>query len=501
MSSRFDRWPLWLFLVFTTLIYWAFAVRICLDRALWFDEIFTYYVASQDSLAALLSALLSGMDNQPPFDAILRHLSMRLFGAGELAFRLPSMLSIYLTFLLLVWLGVRIHSDLAGMLAGTLLFLGDGYTYLMEGRPYPVIIALTALCCVFWRLLANRDYKPPYLWALLGFALGAAITSHYYTIALAAAVGFASIAACLRQRRILPGIGVMALVLAGFAFWVLPYAMAAKSAMGNSFWAPAPSIPSVARVALAQFSSYGFWLVTILGIAALVFPRTSREDRLRVDFTEVVLLVSIMLAPFLHYLLANFYTNAYVSRYSIFILVAGSILVGAFLAKQMSDSLQLRFALALCCILLVFFQLRYMKALITEVHFVRGVVAEIAKDGNGDIVVPTPKDYLQLFHYADPETRKRLVFLYNDPEEMRKFKSTTISKGLRLLGQHIPLVVKDYQPYIQNHNQIVVIKPRDRDFSWLDDRLIADGFTLTQAAGHNDQVLFLATRPDSLQNR
>lgn len=492
MTSKRDRFPLWFFLVATTCIYWGFAIQLCTDRALWFDELFTYYVASSDSLQTLLAALQKGMDNQPPFDAILRHFSMQLLGQGELAFRFPSMLCIYVTFLLLVWLGIRTHSDLAGMLAGTLLFLGEGYTYLMEGRPYPVIIALTALCCVFWRLLVDREYKPLYLWGLLGLSLGCALVSHYYTVALVAAVGFASIAACLRQRRILPGIGVMAIVLGGFVLAVLPYAAAAKSAMGNSFWSPAPSLPAVARVALSQFSTYGFWLVTILGIASVLFPRAPGQSKIRLNSTEAVLWGTIMLAPLIHYLVAHLYTNAYVARYSIFALVSGSLVAAIFLARQLPESLQLRFALAACCISLIFFQLRFAKATITKVSFVQELVAGMSTAGDQDLIIPSVKDYLQLFHYADAQTKKRLVFLYNDPAEILKFKTTTLSLSLRLLSRHLPLTVKDYQPYIQNHKQLVVIKPRDRDFIWLDDQLRADGFTLIQSPGQNNQVMYLA---------
>ena len=49
-----------------------FAVLAAHWRPLWYDELFTLYVASEPTLRDVLRALLSGADTNPPLDYVLR---------------------------------------------------------------------------------------------------------------------------------------------------------------------------------------------------------------------------------------------------------------------------------------------------------------------------------------------------------------------------------------------------------------------------------------------
>lgn len=484
-----------MFLALATAVYAWLGSRLCIEKAFWFDELYTYRLAAQPSIAELLSGLREGMDAQPPLDSLLRHASLQVFGTGELALRLPSLLALYIAFVCLVWLGSRMHSGVAGILAGTMLFLGDGYGYLMEARPYAIVLALTALCCVQWRLLAERDYESPLLWFLLGATQSLALAAHYYACGLLFCVGLAVLMAFRERRRFLPGAILMAIPLALAALWLLPYASATVSNLGSKWWSPAPSIPSSARVVLTQFSAQGFWLVTLLALAVLIARGGLENYTLRVRPAEITLLAAILLVPFFHYLLANFVTHAYVSRYSLFALIAGCLLSGALLASRIPAARGFPLLIAACGLLLIFFQLRYSRTVLTTVTTVRGIAAEVAKLPPGDIVVPSIKDFLQIHDYSDAPTKARLVLLYSDPHELRLLNSIAISKSLRLVCQREQIGIKSYEDYIATHDRLLLLKPRDPDFIWIDKQLRADGFTFTLAPADSEQILFVATRP------
>ena len=67
-----------------------FAVLAAHWRPLWYDELFTLYVASEPTTGDVLRALLHGADTNPPLDYLLRHASLAAFGDSSVAFRWPS---------------------------------------------------------------------------------------------------------------------------------------------------------------------------------------------------------------------------------------------------------------------------------------------------------------------------------------------------------------------------------------------------------------------------
>src|SRR5215831_11438554 len=87
-AALLDTWlnarPVWQRLVFL-----VFLMLPCVACGAWKpltnDEIFTFEVARLGSLSGIWRALAAGADNHPPLDYMLRHISMALFGQGELA--------------------------------------------------------------------------------------------------------------------------------------------------------------------------------------------------------------------------------------------------------------------------------------------------------------------------------------------------------------------------------------------------------------------------------
>src|ERR1051325_1232310 len=60
-----------------------------IGRRMWFDELFTYYIAQAPSISQLLDGI-AHVDLNPPLSYILVRFCHKLFGASEVATRLPS---------------------------------------------------------------------------------------------------------------------------------------------------------------------------------------------------------------------------------------------------------------------------------------------------------------------------------------------------------------------------------------------------------------------------
>ena len=61
------------------------AVLAAVRQPLWYDELFTFHIASLTNPPAVLQALLTGADIHPPLDYIVRHISLKTFGESALA--------------------------------------------------------------------------------------------------------------------------------------------------------------------------------------------------------------------------------------------------------------------------------------------------------------------------------------------------------------------------------------------------------------------------------
>ena len=78
-----------LVIVFYTLIYFSLTLPTAARKPFWYDEIFTWVIATRGSFAEVLRVLQQGWDPQPP----LYHLLVRVGRAvvdSELGLRLPS---------------------------------------------------------------------------------------------------------------------------------------------------------------------------------------------------------------------------------------------------------------------------------------------------------------------------------------------------------------------------------------------------------------------------
>src|SRR3989442_12366878 len=84
-----------LFLVLYSILYWAGTCGIALNRTLWYDELFTFYLAKLP-LSVIGTAFAQGADTNPPVFFVLTHIAQQMFGDGEVATRLTSIFAFWI---------------------------------------------------------------------------------------------------------------------------------------------------------------------------------------------------------------------------------------------------------------------------------------------------------------------------------------------------------------------------------------------------------------------
>src|SRR6266542_179286 len=171
------------------------------SRPLQHDELFTYYVARQDSFSAIYSALVNRADDHPPLDYWIRHASMAVFGPGELAFRLPSIAAFIASLLGLFVLAQRFWGATSGFIAVGVALLSQANSMSYFGRAYSLILLWAIAGLLLWRMATDGWRRR---WALAGLG-GLFLTStwlHFYAPFHLAAIVMAEIARVWKRRAL-----------------------------------------------------------------------------------------------------------------------------------------------------------------------------------------------------------------------------------------------------------------------------------------------------------
>jgi mannosyltransferase len=195
------------------------------SRSLWLDESATVAIASQHG-SELWHAIAHDGGNMLLY-YLLEHVMIVLFGHGEVAIRLPSVIATIVTAGLTAELGRRLFDERVGLAAGVLTAVSLPLVFWgQDARGYALMTMLVAasfLCLV----LLDQDQPPR--WAIWGYGL---------TLALALYVGFTVILVVpaqlilFRRRRVIVALGAVALTC------VPLLVLALERGSGQLFWVP-----------------------------------------------------------------------------------------------------------------------------------------------------------------------------------------------------------------------------------------------------------------------
>lgn len=150
-----------------------------LDRPVWFDE-----ACMSDQRIGTTAQLIATLyvDIHPPLFVTLMHLWNGWFGDGEVAMRMPALLSGLACIPLTWWTGRRLVGEHAALLAAALLVLSPVHVwYCDEARLYTPMVCCALLAFgTFDRLLQNDGAPRRWLFALHVTNVAVMLALHYY---------------------------------------------------------------------------------------------------------------------------------------------------------------------------------------------------------------------------------------------------------------------------------------------------------------------------------
>jgi Dolichyl-phosphate-mannose-protein mannosyltransferase len=149
------------------------------SRHLWFDELFTYWIAQAPSISKLLKQVR--IDLHPPLEYLLVRGSLAVFGDSEFATRFPSIVAFLIGSLCLYRFVYKRLSWTYGMLALLVFWSTPLLPYATEARPYALIVAFFGIGMLAWqRAIAPARSKSSIV--VLALAVLGMMFSHFFSL-------------------------------------------------------------------------------------------------------------------------------------------------------------------------------------------------------------------------------------------------------------------------------------------------------------------------------
>ena len=150
-----------------------------------FDELLEIAAATAPTRGQVLASLAEGVDFNPPLSHFAIRYSMALLGNTEVAARLPAFLGFATMLICLYAFLSRELGRSYGVLAMLVILCSPVRLYAVQARPYGLVLGLTGLILVLYRLAARQSKRS---FALLGIAFCAAAlaATHYYAVLVVA---------------------------------------------------------------------------------------------------------------------------------------------------------------------------------------------------------------------------------------------------------------------------------------------------------------------------
>jgi len=447
---------------FAVLAVWSIGVAIptamrASAKPLWHDEIYTVLLARLPSISAHWAALRDGVDFAPPLNGFVTRAVRHAVGLGPVAVRLPAMAGFW-AMAMVIFAIVRERSNATLALAAICLPLFTaGYRYSYEARPYGLMMGLAALAWFAWIQAAKERRRGLFL-TVLGVSLGAGLWNHYYAALVYLPIAAGEVTRAIRARRI--DIALWAVVAASLLA-VAPLAPLIRLSASRSmhFWV-APSFADIPASYAFLFrglgETLGWPIVAIVALAVWGRLRglPSTRTAAPIPAHEVAALLVCLLIPMVGVLIALFATGGFVPRYAmpaVFGAAVGLPLVLDRLARGTRPA-----GAALLAVLLFTF-IRSVPPFSPVLPFhnpvdARPLLADSLRQP-GPTAVAGELMFLQLWFYAPPTQRTKLVYLSDPERALRSRGSDIVELNYLALARWTPVPVDRFDTFVQRHDE------------------------------------------------
>lgn len=469
-------------------------------RPLWFDELISYYVARLPSLGAIWEALRQTADGQPPVTHLVMRASQTLFGAGELATRLPYLLGFALMSVFLFRTVRRRIGASLGLAAVCFAWLTWAYDYAYEARPYALLMGECGAAFYFWSNAAEGVRRRSSI-ALFALCLALMMSTHYYAGLLLIPFGVGEIVRALQNKRIDWPVWAVLGAAPFVLLLYLPLLEGVKDEYTQAFWSPVEWMDTYGSyvVLLAPAILPALASLIVAGVASRwdsAPPPESKQGRIGgIPRHEALAALALAATPLAYAAAAALLTGAYVYRYSL-PAVFGVAVVFVMVVEDWLGRRPRAHAALFLSLLAGYLITRVSPTVLgTATTDTRaGLAAELAQvqnaaSGDDPVVMAAPLNFLPYHLYAPEPLRSRLVYP-TDIQAARKYGESdsaevSIIKLARWAGYEAP----SYDDWKGQDNYYLLVHKRAR-FTWLTKKLEEDRIALRLVSEDEELALY-----------
>jgi 4-amino-4-deoxy-L-arabinose transferase-like glycosyltransferase len=448
------------------------AVSVASMRLLWFDELVTFYIAKTNSFRGIWHALEMGADPNPPLSSVLVMFSTRLFGDGQLAVRLPSIIAgVGAVLCLFLFLNRRL--PVVSSAIGTLFFMSTrAFDYSYEARSYALTSCFCILSLLLWRAAVEGERRMAAS-AGLTLALAAGISSNYFAVLAFFPIAAGEVIRAIRNRRVELRVWV-ALFFGGLPiFLYLPMATRAVARYAPYAWNKTSWFIVNESYNLLLDASLEFVFVLLVAATAVyLYQRYDERRRVIPVFPahEFVAILMLIAYPVLGYVLAVVRAGMMSPRFVL------PLCFGMAMAVALSvDRLFAKSSVLMLALLLITSSWMLARNALTASGLLeqREALQDLQQSlpPRGLLVVPDSLLALPLYHYSQPSVASRIVFPF-DLKSIRKFKGEDSAEQNLWAGKSImPMPVQPIDEIDCSSPNCFIIAPGG---NWLIRKLDAD---------------------------
>ncbi len=461
------------------------------SRALWYDELFTFYMSHLPSLAAIWAGLKQGADLNPPLIYVATRAAFRLFGDGPVATRLPAMVGFLVMSVCMFRFVARRSNALYGFVAMLFPWITGASRYAYEARAYGLVMGFAALALVCWQSSCEGNRRR---WALAGLSLSVAgaLMSHCYAVLIFVPLGLGELVRTLRAKRIDWPVW-MAIGAAGpLVLTYLPL-MHANNAIVLKNAIFEPRLSSIGEFCSAVLGPAVWpWLAAFATVLVGTKPAGDREAPARIPAHEIAAAAGLVAIPLCALGIAFGLTHIFEARYGLPAVMGLGILF-AFLAYTRAANRGATGVLVLTVFLAGYLVNSFWGRTddTTQSMATRGLDPDqVERDvpfviGNGTL-------FLQVDHYAKADLTSRLYLLRDPRAAVRYTGSDVFDNGYQITRRWFPIKghIEDYQRFVSEHERFMVFGPMHDPLDWLIFKLVDDGAQMNFRGQFGDNLLF-----------
>lgn len=461
-----------------------------IQRKMWYDELFTYYIAKAPTLQQLIGSILR-WDQNPPTVYLITRTSIALFGDNIVAFRLPSTLEFYVAGLMLFLYTRRKVGDTYAAIPFLILCLNPFFfRYATEVRPYALVCMFFSSLLLSWDIAVTTNKRTLALWGVALSSLGL-IVSHVFASFSILPFVVAELVRFVRTRKadyalwaalLLPTLGVI-------SYFPLfgPY--------GNALFPPA--LQASPRKVAAFFWHTVFGITSGVFLAAAVgwlvsWKKPATEPHTRFRWADIAVFATLLANPILLNILMMH--RAFWDRYCMTTALAVYVLIALAMAWLWRSNKYAGWTatLLLMCFVIVP-QIRYLAAReriqgkpTSQSTKLSDALSRTRPDL--PLVAANGVTFLALDHYESPAVIARLYYLVGGPAAVQ-YSHATIFEGFDKLKNDFPVrsKVEHYTDFVNTHHEFLVFGNYWWSEDWLLKKLAADGATITKIGNYGDE--------------